>query len=171
MRKLLIFPLMAFLFSCASTQVMPQKVSEKPLEVTPDIKAKPIYVPPTVVRVLVYPYEDDQGVLHQGEFLYFTEKDGYWTIATKGATLPAKKFVSIVKTQRGLDSRQSPVFYKPMPRISPKTPVPSEKPKPQKRNNLKNDKRVQTLEQYLREKNGQRSCPSLQRGKNCRGSR
>jgi len=110
MRKLLVFITAVALTSCASSKKVVQitppnnKSSSKVVNVVPDFKAKPIYVPPEVVRVLIMPYEDDKGVLHQGEFVYFTLKPGYWTIATKGEVQKVKKMVRIVQTQKELDS-------------------------------------------------------------------
>ena len=112
MRKILVLIAAAVaLASCSSNKPVktaPPKPSVKErkevISVVPEFKAKPIYVPPEVVRVLIMPYEDDQGVLHQGEFVYFTLKPGYWTIATKGEVRKVKKMVRIVQTQKGLGS-------------------------------------------------------------------
>jgi len=119
-RKILVLIVAAVaLASCSSNKpvkTVPPKPSMKEkkevISVVPEFKAKPIYVPPEVVRVLIMPYEDDQGVLHQGEFVYFTLKPGYWTIATKGEVQRVKKMVRIVQTQKGLG----------LPSITPEVP-------------------------------------------------
>jgi len=172
-KALLLVPLL--LFSCSSAQkkvsVNPTPLAmgksikeEKPLEVTSEFKAKPIYVPPEVVRVLIYPYEDENGILHQGEYLYFTLRDGYWTIATKAKTVEVKKFVSIVRTQRALDSReQKPQVPAKIEWVRPlirKSTVPSEmeggKPTPPisspKTPETGKDERLKVLRDYLKRK-------------------
>ena len=106
------------LVSCSSSKPVKTVPSTQPLlsgkqevvNVVPEFKAKPIYVPPEVVRILIMPYEDDQGVLHQGEFVYFTLKQGYWTIAVNGQIQRVKKMVRIVQTQRELSSDFSGKF-------------------------------------------------------------
>ena len=112
MRRVLVLIAVAIaLVSCSSNKpvkTVPPKPSVKEkkevISVVPEFKAKPIYVPPEVVRVLIMPYEDDQGVLHQGEFVYFTLKPGYWTITAKGEVRRVKKMVRIVQTQKELGS-------------------------------------------------------------------
>lgn len=115
------------LVSCSSSKpvkTVPPKPSVKEkkevISVVPEFKAKPIYVPPEVVRVLIMPYEDDRGVLHQGEFVYFTLKPGYWTIAAKGGVRRVKKMVRIVQTQKELGS----------PYVAPEILVAPEKKEP-----------------------------------------
>lgn len=127
---LFLMAVVAMLTSCSSNKpikTVPTKLSLKTekevVSVVPEFKAKPIYVPPEVVRVLIMPYEDDQGVLHQGEFVYFTLKPGYWTIAARGKVQKVKKMVRIVRTQRELGSPSA------VPEVLPafeekKTPVP-----------------------------------------------
>jgi len=141
-------------FSCAKTQVKTEvsqvKQEKTPLKITPGKVAKPIYVPPEVVRVLVMPYEDSRGVLHQGEFLYFTLKPGYWTIASGGSKVEVKKFVSIVRTQRELDqSGQAvlPEFIAPVKFSGSKQVI------SKKRTNLKrtqNSKELNRIRAYLK---------------------
>jgi len=107
---LFLMTVVAMLTSCSSNKpvkTVPKfslKTEKEVVNVVPEFKAKPIYVPPEVVRVLIMPYEDDQGILHQGEFVYFTLKPGYWTIAAKGEVQKVKKMVRIVRTQRELSS-------------------------------------------------------------------
>jgi len=110
-RVLVLIAVAIALVSCSSNKpvkTVPPKPSVKEkkevISVVPEFNAKPIYVPPEVVRVLIMPYEDDQGVLHQGEFVYFTLKPGYWTIAAKGEVRRVKKMVRIVQTQKELGS-------------------------------------------------------------------
>lgn len=166
MRKALVFLSLA-LCSCGGSYYASQPVyyapqvknaqaqQSKPVEIVSDFKAKPIYVPPEVVRILVYPYEDENGVLHQGEFLYFTVNNGYWTIASKASTIKVKKFVSIIGTQRNLDSEKIPpqtlpVFEKPTASAETESPVSA--PAGRSSSFKKNDKRVKIIKDYLKKK-------------------
>ncbi|GAB6075142.1 TraV family lipoprotein [Desulfurobacterium crinifex] len=138
MRKILVLIAAAVaLASCSSNKLVktaPPEPSVKErkeiISVVPEFKAKPIYVPPEVVRVLIMPYEDDQGVLHQGEFVYFTLKPGYWTIATKGEVQRIKKMVRIVQTQKGLGSPSVTPEVLPISEEK-KTPAPKKLSSPQ----------------------------------------
>ncbi|WP_457569159.1 TraV family lipoprotein [Desulfurobacterium sp.] len=116
MRKMLVlFSIPVVLASCGASQrqsalkIVPteKRFVSKKVDIVPELKTKPIYVPPEVVRVLIYPYEDESGILHQGEFLYFTVRPGYWTIATKAEVYKADKYVNVVHTQKGLDSEDN----------------------------------------------------------------
>ena len=105
-RFLLAAAVSAFLASCGGnvqTVYVKPKIPKAPkVDLAKQTVPKPIYVPPEVVRVMILPYEDDQGVLHQGEFLYFTLKPGYWTIASDGKVEKVNKMVHVVRTQSEL---------------------------------------------------------------------
>jgi len=135
MKRLLALIVPLVLFSCGSSQktiiVKPKALSKtaknKPVVLAKDTVPKPIYVPPEVVRVMILPYEDDQGVLHQGEFLYFTLKPGYWTIASDGGTERVGKMIHVVRTQRELSSEdavRTPIVLTPRP-VQPSVGSPS----------------------------------------------
>ncbi len=122
-RFLLAAAISAFLASCGNVQTVyvkpkiPKASKAAKVDLAKQTVPKPIYVPPEVVRVMILPYEDDQGVLHQGEFLYFTLKPGYWTIASDGRTERVRKMIYVVNTQRELS--QDSVQPQPIPvRIS-----------------------------------------------------
>ncbi|WP_018234307.1 TraV family lipoprotein [Thioalkalivibrio thiocyanodenitrificans] len=47
----------------------------------PDERGKPVYTPPSVHQLWIAPYQSAEGVLHGGEYLYFTT-EGYWNFGT-----------------------------------------------------------------------------------------
>lgn len=158
MRKLLALLFPVLLASCGtaakSVSVKPSAPVKKEV-IAEETVPKPIYVPPEVVRIMILPYEDDQGVLHQGEFLYFTLKPGYWTIASDGRTERVRKMIYVVNTQRELS--QDSVQPQPLPvRVSEPSPgmsQPSQAPQ-QDRRSCSGDcqKKLQAIKKFVEQK-------------------
>lgn len=51
-----------------------------------DAEAMPIYLPPSVIRLWIAPWQDARGVFHSGKYVYVLSGRGQWTIG--GKTVP-----------------------------------------------------------------------------------
>lgn len=51
-----------------------------------DAEAMPVYVPPSVIRLWIAPWQDARGVFHSGKYVYVLSGRGQWTIG--GKTVP-----------------------------------------------------------------------------------
>ena len=53
---------------------------------------EPIWQPPVIAKVLVFPYVDNDGVLHAGQYLYVKLKNGRWLYGEYLFRKPSKVF-------------------------------------------------------------------------------
>ena len=60
--------------------------SEIPERRTGDRASMPVYLPPTVIRLWIAPWQDARGVFHSQKYVYMLSGKGRWTIG--GKTVP-----------------------------------------------------------------------------------